>query len=436
MKLKQVLINLLGNAVKFTEAPGEVSLTAEQLSSASGECTLRFIIKDTGIGMDEEFIPKIFEAFSQEDATSTNRYGGSGLGMAITKNFVEMMGGDISVESKKGVGSTFTVEVKVKSSDRIYHVESGLKLPDNLRAVVVDDDEIACEHASVVLHTIGIEAERFVSPYEALDHMRKACEEGKPYDILLTDYKMPDMNGLVMTKELRTFDNGDTSVIMLTGYNWDIIDDEAKEDGVDDIMAKPLFTDSLLRVICSVLEKKKGISVGAGTAGAAGTSGSGTTGVKSTGADGTGAGDVGTEGTGTVGVEDLGAVLAGRRVLVAEDVDANAEILADLLELEDIESERAVNGKVAIDMFMAQPEGYYDAILMDVRMPVMDGLTATTHIRALERPDAKTIPIIAMTANVFDEDVERSIKAGMNAHLSKPIEPDKLYAQMAELINR
>ena len=331
--------------------------------------------------------------------------------MAITKNFVEMMDGDINVESEKGVGSTFTVTVKLKASDRVHHLESGLKLPKDLRAVVVDDDEIACEHAQVVLNALGIRADAYTSPQDALKTMRDACDAGTPYDILLTDYKMPDMNGLVMTSELRAFDGGETAVIMLTGYNWDIIDEDAKNSGIDDIIAKPLFTDSLLRVICSVLERKRGED---------------------------GAGDV-DEGTGTAGAgaadaESTENVLAGCRVLIAEDVDANAEILADLLDLEDIESERAINGQVAIDMFTAQPEGYYDAILMDVRMPVMDGLTATAQIRALERPDAKTIPIIAMTANVFDEDVERSMQAGMNAHLSKPIEPDKLYIKMAELI--
>lgn len=261
MKLKQVLINILGNSVKFTESPGTVSLRAEQIASdpETGLCTLRFTISDTGIGMDKSFLPKLFDSFSQEDMTNTNKYGGSGLGMSITKNFVEMMQGSIEVESEKGVGSTFTVTVCLKGSDRVYE--------------------------------------------------------------------------------------------------------------------KPVIRE----------------------AGATG-------------------------------------LLEGRRVLMAEDVDANAEILSDLLELEGIESERAENGQKAVELFTTKPEGYFDAILMDVRMPVMDGLTATETIRALSRPDAKTIPIIAMTANVFDEDVERSMQAGMNAHLFKPIEPDKLYAKLTELI--
>ena len=259
MKLKQVMINILGNSVKFTESPGKVTFTVEQVTSDEDNCTMRFTMQDTGIGMDKEYIPKIFETFSQEDSITTNKYGGSGLGMAITKNFVEMMKGDIQVESEKGVGSTFTVTLPLKASARSY-------------------------------------------------------------------------------------------------------EEQQKDNG------------------------------------------------------------------------QLKASLAGRRVLMAEDIEQNAEILADLLDLEEIESEHAVNGEEAVKMFSEKALGYYDVILMDVRMPVMDGLTAAKNIRSLDRPDAKVIPIIAMTANVFDEDVERSLEAGMNAHLFKPIEPDRLYETMARLI--
>ena len=401
MKLKQVLINILGNSVKFTEAPGKVTLTVEQTEQTDGVCRLRFEMKDTGIGMDKEFIPKIFEAFSQEDTKTINRYGGSGLGMAITKNFVEMMNGDIDVQSEKGVGSIFTVTVSLKSSDRCYTCEHGLALPEGMRAIVVDDDEIACEHAQVVLNAIGIKSDAATSAKQALDMVKKAYDTGSPYGLLLTDYKMPDMNGQELSQKVRGFDEGKTAIIMLTGYNWDIIDEEVRQSGVDSIIAKPLFTDSLIRTIHSVMEHKSGKT---------------DTEIKEE-------------------TETEESALAGKRILIAEDVDANAEILADLLDLEDIESERACNGEEAVAMFSSHPSGYYDAILMDVRMPVKDGLTATEEIRALERDDAKRIPIIAMTANVFDEDVERSLKAGMNAHLSKPIEPDKLYAKMAELIN-
>jgi len=266
---------------------------------------------------------------------------------------------------------------------------------------VVDDNEIACEHTQVVLRSLGIEAETSTDPVSAIDRIRAAYDRGQPYALLLTDYKMPGLNGLDLVRRLRSFDGGDTAVIMLTGYNWDIIEEEAQSDGVDGIMAKPLFSDVLLREIHAVLSRKAGVL------------------------------PVSIE---EAPVEAPVSALAGRRVLMAEDVDQNAEILTDLLELEEVESEHARNGEIAVKMFADSPAGYYDAVLMDVRMPVMDGLDATRAIRALDHPDARSVPIIAMTANVFDEDVERSLQAGMNAHLSKPIEPERLYETMAKLI--
>ncbi len=284
LKLKQVMINILGNAVKFTDAPGDVVLTVEQLSEEGNKCTMRFIMQDTGVGMDPEFIPKLFETFSQEDVSNTNKYGGSGLGMAITKNLVEMMGGEIQVESKKQEGSKFTVTVPLIIKEKL------------------SKDVEATNEAEV---SSGVGAENEVGTTNEADAMTE---------------------------------------------------------------------------------------------------------------------------------EEILKVLSDKRILMAEDVDQNAEILADLLDLEDIHSARAKNGEEAVRMFSKSEEGFYAAILMDVRMPVMDGLDATRAIRELNHPDAKKIPIIAMTANVFDEDVERSLEAGMDAHLSKPVEPDKLYETMARLI--
>ena len=402
MKLKQVLINILGNSVKFTNPPGAITLTIEQVAQFEGFCTLRFVMKDTGIGMDEEFIPRIFEAFSQEDSTTTNRYGGTGLGMSITRNFVEMMNGEITVESEKGKGSVFTVVVTLKAAERDVALSDSISFSEDFHAIVVDDDEIACEHACTVLMSTGITAESTTDPRDALARIRSAYEQGKPYQLILTDYKMPGLNGQELVREVRTFDKGQTAILMFTGYG-DLPEEEMKTDGVDAIMNKPLFAENLFRKIESVLRSKTEVE----TDGSAG------------------------ENNDAPPAE----ALAGRRVLMAEDVEQNAEILQDLLELEDIEAEHAVNGEEAVKMFMEKPAGYYDAILMDVRMPVMDGLAATRAIRALDRDDAGKIPIIAMTANVFDEDVERSLQAGMNAHLSKPIEPETLYAAMARLIS-
>ena len=404
MKLKQILINVLGNSVKFTEAPGEVTLTVEQLTSFEGRCKMRFVARDTGIGMDKEYIPKIFDAFSQENSNATNRYGGTGLGMAITKNLVNMMNGEIQVDSEKGVGTVFTITVTLKASNRSIQIVHGMELPKDLRALVVDDDEIACEHAQIVLRAIGIEAETCTQSEEAARRAQEAFRHGKPYQLILTDYKMPGMNGLELVKEIRKFDNDETVIFMLTGYRWDTIELESKGEHIDGIIVKPLFSDSLSREICSILEKK-----------------------------------------GILESEDeeeemslldakAKSILEGSRVLIAEDVDQNAEVLEDLLSLEGVLAEHARNGSIAIDMFNERPEGYYNAIIMDVRMPVMDGLTATKAIRSLTRADAKTIPIIAMTADVFDEDIEKSLQAGMNAHLSKPIEPENLYKTLARMI--
>ncbi len=397
MKLKQVLINILGNAVKFTPEGGSVIFTVEQTADFEEYRTMCFSIKDTGIGMSKEYIPQIFEAFSQENAGSSNRYGSTGLGMAITKNLVEMMNGSIHVDSEKGVGTEFIVTVTLKASDRCVSAEPLGRLPENLRVLIVDDDEVALEHARLVLRDVGIDAEVCQNGNAAIVLVRKAITEGSPYRFLLTDLKMPNTDGLELTRAVREFDEGRTGIIILTGYNWDDIQHEAEAAGVDGIMSKPLFTESVLREFHKLLEKDAEANPA----------------------------DAETD------TSELS--LEGLRILMAEDMDLNAEILGDLLEMEGIDSDRAENGVIAVEMFSQSEPGYYNAILMDVRMPVMDGLAATGAIRELTRPDAKTIPIIAMTANAFDDDVQRSLQAGMNAHLSKPVEPERLYDTLRRL---
>ncbi|MDO4803702.1 MAG: response regulator [Lachnospiraceae bacterium] len=401
MKLKQVLLNILGNAVKFTPAGGSVTFTVEQTASFENHRSLRFIISDTGIGMSRDYIPKIFEAFSQEREGTSNKLGSTGLGMAITKNIVSMMNGDIAVESEKGAGSTFTVTVTLKTSGRSAHAAQSKILPTGLRALVVDDDLIASEHAQLVAESIGIQTDIANDGAEALEMIRSHMSKEDPYHLILPAWRMAGMDGIAFTRELRGINGCEAMVILLTGYEWEDAQEEAAKAGVDAILSKPLFTDTLTNCVQKTLSRWEQDA-------------------ETDLADGQD--------------DPVSMGLEGCLVLVAEDMELNAEILMDLLDMEDIRSEHAENGQVAVDMFSRHPAGYYDAILMDVRMPVMDGLKATRTIRALERPDAKSIPIIAMTANAFDEDVKQTLQAGMNAHLSKPVEPERLYETLGRVI--
>ena len=393
MKLKQVLINILSNAIKFTDAPGDVTLTVERTAVFGDHSTVRFRISDTGIGMERAFIPKIFDAFTQEDSSRNNKYGSTGLGMAITKNIVELMNGTISVESEKGVGTEFTVIVTLNNSDQKGPVTNYIS-PNDLRILVVDDEEIAAEHARIVLDEVGIKADTCYDGQTAMHMLELQHAKHEPYSLVLLDWKMPDMDGLEVAKEIRKLYDKETTVIILTSFNWDEILDEAIHIGVDSFLAKPLFASNVLDEFERVARKNNM----------------------------------------SLYKEKKRARLKGRRILMAEDVFINAEIMRQIIMAREAEIDHAENGKLAVDTFAESPAGYYDAILMDVRMPEMDGLEATAAIRALDRPDAKTIPIIALTANAFDEDVQRSLQVGMNAHLSKPVEPEHLYQTLEELI--
>ncbi|MBQ6206405.1 MAG: response regulator, partial [Oscillospiraceae bacterium] len=392
MKLKQVIINILGNAVKFTPPPGSVSFIVERTAQFDGKSVLRFVMKDTGIGMDKSYLPKIFDAFSQENSNKANKYGSTGLGMAITKNIVEMMNGNISVESEKGVGSVFTVNVTLRDSDRKRR--AGEVRAQDIHALIIDDDPVACEHAKLVLEEVGVSADTCLSGAEALQMIELRHARRNAYNLILVDWKMPEKDGVEVTREIRKLYHGETTIIILTAYSWDDVLEEALSAGVDSFMAKPLFASNVLQEFQQAITRK------------------------------------GTESQS----ETRKADLTGRRVLLAEDMPINAEIMLELLHMRDMESDLAENGRLAVDMFAESAAGYYDAILMDVRMPVMDGLEATAAIRALSRPDAKSIPIIAMTANAFDEDVQLSLQIGMNAHLTKPVEPERLYETLESLI--
>ena len=395
MKLRQVLINILGNAVKFTPEGGSISLTVEGSAQFGGNTTLCFTIKDTGVGISEEFLPHIFDTFAQEDSSSTNKYGSSGLGLAITKSIVEMMNGYIQVDSEKGKGTVFTVTVTLRDADEHTAKDNETEFdPQDMIVLIVDDDPVACEHAKLVLEKAGIASETALSGEEAVEMVKLRHARRTPYNLILIDWKMPEMDGVETTKRIRSTTGDESTIVILTAYNWDEVLDEAIEAGVDSFVSKPLFAASVLDEFRDAI-KRKGI-------------------IK----------DEDTETTS----------LIGKRILLAEDVDINAEIVMMTLQMEGVEAERAFNGRFALEMFLAHPEGYYDAVLMDMRMPEMDGLEATRMIRNTNRIDAKTIPIIALTANAFDEDVQRSLQAGLNAHLSKPINPDELFKTLSEII--
>ena len=393
MKLRQVMINILGNAVKFTPEGGSVTFTIEDVTQLGDKATLRFTFSDTGIGMSREYLPKLFEAFSQEDSSTTSRYGSTGLGMPITKNIVELMNGHIEVESEKGVGTTFTVTVTLGKANHLAVEGTEMVLhPHEMSVLVIDDDRIACEHAQFILREVGISCDTVLSGREAIEMVKLHHARREDYTLILVDWKMPEMDGIETTRQIRAIVGHDTPIIILTSYNWDDIEEEARAAGVDTFAAKPLFAGTVMDEFREAFNRKNAKLV------------------KKT------------------------ADLAGRRVLLAEDVAVNAEIMMMVLSMREMEVDHAENGRIAVEMFQNHEPGYYSAILMDLRMPEMDGLEATKTIRAMARADAKEIPIIALTANAFDEDVQRSMQAGLNAHLSKPVEPQTLFETLENLI--
>jgi len=396
MKIRQVLINILGNAVKFTPAGGKIEFIVERKAHFEGKTTLQFVMKDSGIGISEEFLPKIFDPFAQEDNSTTNRYGSSGLGLAITKNIVEIMNGDIKAESVKGEGTTFTVTLTLDDSEKTGDPCGFEVNPHEIKVLVVDDDPIACEHAKLVLEKEGIASETVTSGEEAVELIRIRQARQDPYNLILVDWQMPDMDGIETTKKIRETAGNESAIIILTAYKWDDIFDEAIKAGVDSFLAKPLFASNVLEEYRSAMSSRH-------------------------------------EGQ-EQDTED--GILKEKRVLLAEDVPINAEIMMMILSSKEIKVDLAENGKIAVDFFGQHEEGYYDAILMDMRMPEMDGLEATRAIRSMGRKDSKDIPIIALTANAFDEDVQRSLQAGLNAHLSKPVQPEVLFATLANFIRK
>ncbi len=336
------------------------------------------------MGMSQEFVEHIFEPFEREVTTTQSGIQGTGLGMAITKNIIDMMDGTISVESEIGKGSTFTVELSLKLQDVEKNTEQ-IKELNGLRALVVDDDFHVCDSVSKMLKQIGMRAEWTTSGREAAYRAQLAYEEGDSYHTYIIDWQMPETSGVETAKKIRSVVGEDVPIIILTAYDWTDIEQEARKAGITAFCAKPLFMSDLKAALLAannLVDKE----------------------------------DVAAEWT----TADFG----GKRILLVEDIELNREIAEVILEQTGFVVESAPDGTDAVEMVIKSEEYYYDAVLMDVQMPIMDGYEATRTIRALPRNDVKTLPIIAMTANALEEDKEAALKNGMNAHIAKPIDMD------------
>ena len=393
MKLQQVLVNLLGNAVKFTDR-GKVMFSVHQIFRSKDQAKVRFIVNDTGRGISEEDQARIFEPFEQADTSTTTAFGGTGLGLAITKSLVELMGGTIRLRSIEGVGSEFTIEVPLAVDESIVGAPEPIYHFELMRTLVVDDDLVTCEQTDQILKDIGMQGEWVTSGAEAVERVHVITEDGGHYDFILIDWKMPDMDGIETTSRIRKIVGPDVTIIIVSAYDWQSIETEARAAGANLLISKPLLKSTLISAFKKAQDQVE---------------------------------------ENVLAVEEFD--FSGKRVLVAEDNGINAEIAKELLILKGFEVEVATDGLKALEMFTQNPVGYYDAILMDVRMPQMDGLQAAANIRRWSKEDAKTVPIIAMTANAFDEDVEKSRAAGMNAHLAKPIEPDLMFRTLSRFID-
>lgn len=394
MRVNQILLNLLSNAIKFTPKGGSVRLEIRMLRSASDKIWLRFIVKDSGIWMKKEFLEHLYEPFEQADNGIARKYGGTGLGMAITKNLVAIMDGTIEVESQEGAGTTFMVDLPfgVSKVDKKTAAEM-----EEMRVLVVDDDNDTCEHAAVLLKGMGVNVDWALNGFEAIEKVRSACEDdGRCYDVCFIDWCMPELDGIETARRMRSYVGPDVLIIIISAYDWSGIEEQAKAAGVNAFIAKPFFASNLYNMLLTVSRKP----------------------------------ELGFSAVGNKETYDFG----GKKVLLVEDNELNMEIASELLKFVNLQVEHAENGKVAVNIFRNSKEKEYALIFMDIQMPLMNGYDAARCIRSSEHPAAGTIPIIAMTANAFNDDVQAAFDAGMNGHLAKPIDVEVLYKTIARYI--
>ncbi len=396
LRLNQVLLNLLSNAIKYTGSGGMVSVCiSERPGAPAGYANFEFHIKDTGIGMSSEFVSHIFEPFERERNSTISGIQGTGLGMAITKNIVDMMNGTISVRSEQGVGTEFIVSFtfRLHTGSKEVQIIPGL---ENCRALVVDDDFNTCDSVSYMLQQFGLRAEWTLSGKEAVLRTRQAVARNDSYSVYVIDWLIPDMNGIEVARRIRKEMGENVPIIVLTAYDWSDIEDEAKEAGVTAFCSKPLFLSELRRCLHAIMH---------------------------------------VDGDGEPVVCQEKTRMHTGRILLAEDNELNQEIATAILEEAGFSTEVAGNGQIAVDMLRRSQPGYYRLVLMDIQMPVMDGYGAARAIRALEDQKLADIPILAMTANAFEEDRQEALRAGMNGHIAKPINIDTLFDTLEQVLH-
>ena len=385
LRLTQILLNLLSNAVKYTEKNGTISLVVEGYGNNGQTCHLRFIVSDNGQGMSSEFVEKIFEPFSRETNSMTNKIQGTGLGMSITKSIIDLMGGTIDIQSELGKGSVFTVDlifsVPLDENDDNFFADH------EITRVLVGDDEIdVTENIQSILSDAGLECDAAIGGLESVDKATRAYEDNNSYDVIILDWKMPDMDGVECVRRIRKEIGKDVPIFVLSSYDVSEIEDEAKKAGVDLFLPKPFFLSNFQRVLDTYYQNKAN----------------------------------------TEEEENNSNDFSGVKILVAEDNEINAEIITELLDSIGIKCVIAEDGLEALRVFTEESPDEFDMIFMDIQMPIMDGYESARRIRASNNTRAKSIPIIAMTANAFEDDVKASMASGMNAHISKPIDFERL----------
>lgn len=393
-RIKQVLMNILSNAIKYTPENGRITIGIHEKPSHEGIGNYEFVFEDNGRGMKPEFLEKIFQPFERASDDEIKIIQGTGLGMSISHKIIQMMGGDIKVESEYGKGSRFTIDMPLVYRDQKPDEKIGI---EGLEVLVVDDDRIACQNTCNCLHEIGINSECVYSGNEAIAKVRQHHSLGKDYFAVIIDLRMPQMNGIETTRQIRNLVGTDIPIVILSAYDLEEYDAEAKKVKANGFITKPLYKSKLLQVLKSFLNKEaqpEPISP-----------------FKLSNAD-----------------------YSGKRILLVEDNELNREIAVEIIGSTGVAIDTAINGLDSVQKVSQSAEGFYQMILMDIQMPVMDGYEATRKIRSLERADVKHMPIIAMTANAFSEDVTNAIKAGMNYHLAKPIDITALMTILAKYL--